>query len=384
MQYKNLFICFLFFLLTACAGLGDDNAPPSAALTSYPFQFQPVELWSIPTGGGMDKDYLRLGPVIKDGQVFVTNKSGRVTAVTLKNGYKLWQVNLKQRLSSAPAVDEGIIVLTSMRPQLIALEAESGNLIWRAQLPNQVLASPAISQDRVVVKTIDGQILAFDLKTGHALWRYDHGAPTLVLRPSSAPKIIGNKVFVGFSDGTLTALSLTNGRLLWERSIAFSKGVTQADQLIDIAADPELSKQVIYVAAYQGELAAISLQTGQILWQRPFSSYSGLVLGRSLYVTDSDGGLWSFNRSTGQLLWHSRLLQNRGLTAPAIMGDSLVMGDREGYLHWFAQADGHPLAHILVHDGASIAAAPRVAYPLVCVLTQQGGLSAWIQTTLPI
>lgn len=384
MQYKNLFICFVCFLLTACAGLGDDNTPPPAALTPYSFQFQPVELWSIPTGGGMDKDYLRLGPVIKDDQVFVTNKSGRVTAVTLKNGHKLWQVNLKQRLSSAPAIDEGIIILTGMRPQLIALEAESGNLIWRAQLPNQVLASPAISQDRVVVKTIDGQILAFDLKTGHVLWSYNHGAPTLVLRPSSAPKIIGNQVFIGFSDGTFTALSLTNGRLLWERSIAFSKGVTQADQLIDIAADPELSNQVIYVATYQGELAAISLQTGHILWQRPFSSYSGLALGRSLYVTDSDGGLWAFNRSTGQLLWHSRLLQNRGLTAPAIMGDSLVVGDGEGYLHWFAQADGHPLARVLVHDGASIAAAPRVAYPFACVLTKQGGLSAWTQTTLHI
>ena len=384
MQRNNLFICFLCFLLTACAGLGDDNAPPSAALTPYPFRFQPAELWSISTGSGMDKDFLRLGPVIQDGQVFVTNKSGYVTSVTLRNGHKLWQVNLKQRVSSAPAVEQGIVILASMQPQLIALKAESGDLVWRAKLPNQVLAPPVISQDRVVVKTVAGQVLAFDLKTGQVLWTYDHGAPTLILRSSSAPKIIGNKVLIGFSDGTLSLLSLMDGRFLWERTIAFPKGITEADQLVDIAADPELSNQVVYVATYQGKLAAISLQTGQTRWQRPFSSYSGLALGKNLYVTDSGGGLWAFNRSRGQVLWHTRLLENRGLTAPVIMGDSLVLGDREGYLHWFAQADGRPLARTLVHDGASILAAPSVAYPLVCVLTQQGGLSVWTQTVLHV
>ncbi|MDQ8040218.1 MAG: PQQ-binding-like beta-propeller repeat protein, partial [Rickettsiella sp.] len=272
---KILAIFFLFFLLSACAGLGDDNAPSPAALTSYPFEFQPVELWSVATGGGMDKDFLRLGPVIKDDQVFVSNKSGLVTAIMLKTGHKLWQVNLKQRISTAPAIDKGIIILASMHPQLIALNVESGDVIWRTQLPNQVLAAPAISQDHIVVKTVDGQVLAFDLKTGQQLWAYAHGAPTLILRPSSAAQIIGKKVLVGFSDGILAALSLRDGKLLWEHTVAFPQGVTQADQLIDIAADPELNNHMIYVATYQGELAAISLQTGQTQWRRSFSSYSG-------------------------------------------------------------------------------------------------------------
>lgn len=382
--YRPLLFFFLATLLTACAGLGDDNTPSPAPLTSYPFQFQPALLWSVGTGRSIDKDFLRLGPVIKENEVFVTSKSGYVTAVSLHKGRKRWQVNLKQRISSAPAVDEGVVVLAGMRPQLIALNAESGNLLWRAQLPNQVLAAPSISQGRVVVKTVDGKVLAFDLASGEKLWGYNHGAPTLVLRPSSVPKIINDKLLVGFSDGTLIALRLRDGALLWERTIAYPQGVTQADQLVDIAADPLISNQLIYVVSYQGTLSAISLQTGQIHWQRPFSSYSGLALGRNLFVSDSEGGLWAFNRLTGQLLWHNRSLQNRGLTAPVIMGNSVVLGDKEGYLHWFLQADGHLLARVLVHDDACIVAPPSVAYPLVCVLTQQGSLSAWTQTTLPI
>ncbi len=139
---------------------------------------------------------------------------------------------------------------------------------------------------------------------------------------------------------------------------------------------------MVYVLTYQGELAAMQLETGQTRWTRPFSSYSGWVLGQNLFISDSDGGLWALNPLTGQVLWHNQILQNRGLTAPVISGNSIVVGDKEGYLHWFSMIDGHPLARVLVHDGASITAALSVADPIVCVLTQQGKLLAWMRATM--
>lgn len=378
----SIFICLLF--LTGCAGLGDDNTPMPAPLTAYPFQFQPMLLWSVATGRGMDDDYLRLSPVIQENQIFVASKSGLVTALELAHGHRLWQKNIKHIITSGPAVREGVVVVVTKQPQVIALAMDTGDVLWRAVLPNQVLAPPTIAQGQVIFKTVDGRVLSLELQTGKLLWAYEHGSPMLILRPSSAPQIVGNKVVVGFSDGNLAALNLRNGSLLWERNIAFPQGVTAADQLIDIAADPILSCGVIYVVTYQGQLAAISLRSGRILWQRNFSSYSGLTVDNSLYITDTEGGVWAFNRSTGELLWQQQVLRHRGLTAPAIFGNSLVIGDREGYIHWLAQTDGHLLARDLVHDNASIIANPVVNYPLVCILTREGGLSAWTHTTLPV
>jgi outer membrane protein assembly factor BamB len=378
----SIFICLLF--LTACAGLGDDNTPVPAPLTAYPFQFQPVLLWSIATGRGMDDDYLRLSPVIQENQIFVASKSGIVTALALAHGHKLWQKNTKQIITSGPAVREGMVIIVTKQPQAIALAADTGDVLWKVILPNQVLAPPTIGQGQVIFKSVDGRVLALELQTGELLWTYEHGSPMLVLRPSSAPQIIGNKVVVGFADGKLAALSLRNGSLLWERNIAFPQGITAADQLIDIAADPILSCDVIYVVTYQGQLAAISLRSGRILWQRNFSSYSGLTVGNNLYITDTDGGVWAFDRFTGELHWQQQLLRHRGLTAPAIFGNSLIIGDQEGYIHWLAKSDGHPLARDLVHDNASIIANPVVDYPIVCILTREGGLSAWTHTTLPV
>jgi outer membrane protein assembly factor BamB len=252
-------------------------------------------------------------------------------------------------------------------------------------LPNEVDATPAIGQDRVIFKTVDGCVLAMDLKTGIHLWSYHHSTPLLVLRPSSAPKIAGDKVIVGFSDGMLVALNLFRGTLLWENNITYPQGITTTDQMIDIAADLVLSNDVIYVVTYQGKLAAVSLQSGRSLWERSFSSYSGLALGYGkLYASDSKGDLWAFRCSTGQLLWHQTQLRYRKVTAPVIFGDSLVIGDGEGYIHWFTQKTGQPLAWYWVSEDNRIISRPAVLYPFVCVQTQEGSLSIITYTTLAI
>ena len=377
-----VFISLLF--LTACAGLGDDNSPMPAPLTAYPFQLQPVLLWSLATGRGMDDDYLRLRPVVQENQIFVASKSGLITALELAHGHKSWQKNVRQIITSGPAVKKGIVVIVTKQPEAIALAADTGEVLWRSKLPNQVLAPPAIGQEQVIFKTVDGQVLALQLPTGELMWSYEHGSPLLILRPSSAPKIIDNKVVVGFSDGELVALNLKNGSLLWERNIAYPKGVTAVDQLIDIAADPILSCGVVYAVTYQGQLSAVSLRSGRILWQRNFSSYSGLTVGNFLFITDAEGRVWAINRSTGKLVWQQQALLHRGLTAPALYGNSLILGDKEGYIHWLAQSDGHLLARDLVHDNASIIVNPVVVYPIICILTREGGLSAWTHTILPV
>lgn len=373
------FLTFIgVFILVGCAGLGDDNTLPPAPLSTYSFQFKPFLVWSVATSG-TGKDYLRLDPIIKEGKIYVAGKSGVITALKLSSrARKLWRKNIGQVLTSGPAVGEGVVIIVGKRPQVFALSAETGDILWYAMLPNQVLAPPAVGQGEVVLKTVDGQVLALELQTGQNLWTYKHGAPMLVLRPGSAPLIIGNEVILGFSDGILSALNLTNGRLLWERNIAFSRGVTVADQLIDIAADPLLSHEIIYVVTYQGKLAAVSLQSGKIIWQHSFSSYSGFAVnGDRLFVSDSAGGLWAFNRLTGELIWQQQLLRYRGLTAPVIFGNDLVVGDREGYLHWCSQVDGRLLARTLVHINASIIANPAVECRFVCALTREDGLSAW-------
>ncbi len=64
-------------------------------------------------------------------------------------------------------------------------------------------------------------------------------------------------------------------------------------------------------------------------------------------------------------------MKRRGLTAPAIDGDALVVGDFEGYLHWLDKATGAVVARQKT-DGERISNAAITDDERVFVQTDSG------------
>jgi len=94
-----------------------------------------------------------------------------------------------------------------------------------------------------------------------------------------------------------------------------------------------------------------------------------------LYVTDSDDLVWAAKPQDGAGLWKQEALRYRNLTAPAVMGDKVLVGDLEGYIHVLARNDGRLIGRQRVAKGA-IQAQPLVVAGRVFVLGADGTLTA--------
>lgn len=379
MKYIRLAVWPAFaisLLLSGCStlsGMGTDNTPKPAALKPFAAEYTVKTAWTTRANSGVGKDYLKLGPVTADGRLFTADADGRVVALDPETGRTTWSINTKAPLTSGPSVGEGIVVVGTADAQVIALNEQTGAIIWRVKAPNQILAAPQISQGRIIITTINGKLCALSAQNGQQIWMYDHGAPTMVVRGGSLPQVADNKVIVGFSDGKLAAFDLGDGHIIWQQTIAMPQGGSQVEQMVDIVADPVIVSGTIYVATYQGKIASVSLQTGQINWMQNISSYTGLALGpQQVFITDATSNVWAFARNSGQLLWVRSELANRKLSAPAVMNDTVAVGDGEGYLHWLSQTDGHVVARTLVSDKKAILAAPVVIGNTTYVVTQNG------------
>ena len=66
-------------------------------------------------------------------------------------------------------------------------------------------------------------------------------------------------------------------------------------------------------------------------------------------------------------------LQWRRLTAPLLLGRSVVVGDESGLVHLLSREDAAPLNR-LATDGSPIAATPVVAADTLVVVTRKGGV----------
>jgi outer membrane protein assembly factor BamB len=83
---------------------------------------------------------------------------------------------------------------------------------------------------------------------------------------------------VGFANGNLAKLTLQDGSMLWQQIITIPEGSFAIQRMVDIDADPVVFNNRVYVATYQGKIAALDLTTGKIYWTHDISSFTGLTV----------------------------------------------------------------------------------------------------------
>jgi len=377
---RKLITLGLLLVLQACSHiddylLGKDNTPKPSPLQELKPKIKLVEDWSVAVSrASKASTYLKLKPVIRGDNVYTANASGTVQAVNKNTGQIVWSKQLSQGVVSGPTVAEGYVAVGTSRSSVILLRQSDGTEVQQLKVSGDALSKPSITNHKVIVKTIDGIVYAFDLKTGEKLWVSEHGSPSLILKASSSPVIMGQLAIIGFSDGKLDAIETQTGQVVWQRSIAYASGSSDVERLVDIDADPIVRGDIAYLASYQGYVGALSLSSGQFIWTKPASVYKNLALdANTLYVTDSDDVVWAIDKQSGQVKWKQVSLKARGLSEPTLMGHRLIVGDRMGYLHVLATHNGELISRARL--SGSIDIAPAVAGNHIYVLTANGKLN---------
>ena len=359
---------------------GEKDPRPPTELTPVAAEQGLTTLWSINTGKGTDGRRLSLVPAHQNGQLFVADARGLVTAVNASDGRVLWQRDTGLPLSGGPEVAGTRLVIGSTNGELLALAVADGAELWRAQVGSEILSIPRVASlpggEQVILHTLNDSIFGFNAASGEQLWHYDFQAPILTLRGSSTPLILGDYALVGVSGGRLAKVELASGLPEWITTVTPPRGRSELERIADLNATPVVAGQTIYVAAYNGDLAALDLTGGAVLWRRALSSYAGLTLADdTLYVTDADDLVWAAKPDDGAGLWKQEALRYRILSAPAVVGNTVLVGDLEGYVHLLARGDGRLQGRARLAKGA-IQAPPLIIGGRIIVLGADGTLSA--------
>lgn len=348
------FLSMLALLLCACGGdkvISENDADRPADLVKFEATL-PVQLaWSAQLNIDAKRHGFNLMPVEYDGQIFTTESNGRVACYDAVRGSFRWDIKLDAKLSAGAGAGNGLLVVGSEDGELFGLDAQHGAIKWRTSLSSEILAAPQITADKVIVSIGDGKVVALDATTGQRIWVSSNTVPALSLRGSGRPTVAGERVIVGFASGHLAAFNLHNGKRLWETAVAVSRGRSEIERLIDVDSTPRVVDNMIYTVTYQGQVAALTLESGQIVWSREASSFVDIAVDEGhVYFSDNSGELWALDRTSGATLWRQDKLHGRATTAPALLGDYIAVGDFQGYIHWMTRADGRFVARVRMDD----------------------------------
>lgn len=303
--------------------------------------------------------------------VTVASSDGVVAAIDARTGGDVWRVALAEPLSAGVGSDGKAAAVVSRSSALIVLEA--GHERWRQSLPTQVFTAPLVAGGRVFVLSADRSIAAYDLATGRKLWSQQRAGDPLVLRQAGVLLAVGDTLVVGFS-GRLVGLNPDNGSVRWEAPVASSRGTNDVERLVELVGRTSRMGDSVCARAFQAAVGCVNTARGTVSWSQPASGAEGVHGdGEALFGTESNGTVIAWRRSDGTRLWTVDRLKHRKLTAPLLLGRSVVVGDDSGLVHLLSRDDGAPLNRVAT-DGSGVAAAPAVAADTLVVVTRNGGV----------
>jgi outer membrane protein assembly factor BamB len=154
--------------------------------------------------------------------------------------------------------------------------------------------------------------------------------------------------------------------------------------LSDINGSPVIDRDRVYAVSFSGRLVAISLRTGDRLWDQEVSGVqTPWIAGDFLFLLTTDGDVLCLSRRDGRIRWVNSLPRFEDpedregpiyWTGPILVSDRLIVVGTNGQAVSISPYSGRLLGQIELPDGVDIP--PAVANGTVYVFTNEGDLVA--------
>jgi len=333
-------------------------------------------------------------PVVAGGRIFTLDARATVSAVST-GGALLWSVDVTPEVDGRNdasggglATDGATVYVTTGFGRLSALDAATGGVRWTQDLDAPGGSSPTVAGDLVYVVARDSRAWALEKDTGRIRWQIG-GLPSEQSFSGGAGVAVGQGMAIfPFPSGEVVAAFPEGGLTRWTAIIAGARpGQSGAVGATDIAGDPVLDGDVLYVGNVAGRVAALNVASGDRLWTATEGALSPVwPEGGALFLINDLNQLVRLNAADGSPVWRVPLplfesdrprRQNTRFAhyGPVLAGGRLIVASSDGVIRQFDPVSGAALGDLALPGGA--ASNPVVAGGALYVMTQDGALAAF-------
>lgn len=210
------------------------------------------ELWTfrgIPETAGV---LTSASPAVLGNIVVAAYSSGEIVALDAKNGTEKWLDNVAggsrraaisglNDISAHPVIDSGQVYATGVGGRMIAVDVRSGRRLWEANAGS--LYTPAVSGNAIFMSDLDGRLLALSKKDGTLLWVTE--LPKSKKRQVWAgPVLAGGSLWLLSNQGNLVTVNAVSGAISETKkygSPVYLQPIAAAGRIIAVTADGSLA-----------------------------------------------------------------------------------------------------------------------------------------------
>ena len=198
-------------------------------------------------------------PAVARGTVVAGFSSGELNAYRYENGRLVWQDALSRTsistsvaslsdIDADPVIDGGQVFAVGKGGRMVALELNSGQRIWEQNVAG--ISTPWVAGDWVFVVTDEAKVVAMSRMTGKVRWinqlpRWENPKGKKGLIYYSGPILAGGRLILAGSNGVLVNINPDNGSFQ-----------SQTNAGAGISVPPVVAGSTLYILDDKGRLIA--------------------------------------------------------------------------------------------------------------------------------
>jgi outer membrane protein assembly factor BamB len=257
----------------------------------------------------------------------VAADSGMVYGLSLEDGSTCWTYETGASIQGSPNVSAGtgtgdpdrVLVITNQEGVLHAVNAADGSKLWESEPLERTDGHVAVSSQHAWVGNCSAALIAVNLANGKRSAVIDVGPECQMAGGVAASK---GQVFAGTRSGSLAAADVMKGSLLWLND----------DSAGELFFTPAVTDRYVVFQGGDSALYCVDRASGVQVWSREVVGSLPLspVVAGDLVLASIDGVVSGFSLTSGDAQW--RLEIGDEISAPAIIGNMIVVGVDDGYV----------------------------------------------------
>ena len=231
------------------------------------------------------------------GSIFNFDKFSKL--IWKKNFYKKFEKKAKPELSLAN--DKKILIVADNLAKYFAMNIKTGELIWAKTNVAPFNSQIKIYDDKFFVTDFDNVLRCYSIKDGSELWNVKTDTAFIKSKKKLSLVILNGNIYFNNSIGDISAVDIKTGNLIWQTPTQSSLIYENSFLLetSDLIADDD----AILLSNNRNEFFSFSANTGALNWQQKINSNIRPTLIENLIFTVTiEGFLVVIDNKTGNII----------------------------------------------------------------------------------
>ena len=193
------------------------------------------------------------------------------------------------------------IIIVDTLSNVFSINLDNGELIWKKESFSPFNSNVAIQKDKFITIDFDNVIRCFSVIDGNELWNFKT-ENTFIKSQKKLSIIIKDDIVYSLNNlGDLTALNINDGSLVWQTPTQSNEIFLNAFSLKN--SEMILMNETIYFSNNKNDLFSIDARTGIVKWKQTVnSSLKSTISENFIFNISEKGYLFIIDKDTGNII----------------------------------------------------------------------------------